>query len=88
MWLCIFDRLQINGSNSPLERNWRGTLQPCFFLEKAREDVEKHSDTKGALKQAILTMSVSIDQVRGWCGAKCCLRWCSEERPVGGRDRE
>lgn len=56
-------RLQINGSGAPPERNWRGVLQPCFVLRKAREDVEKYSDARGALKQAMCSMSVSIDQV-------------------------
>eukprot|EP00903_Cladosiphon_okamuranus_P008495 g8162.t1 len=56
------DRLEINGSGAPPERNWRGVLQPCFVLRKAREDVEKYSDAQGALKQAMCSMSVSIDQ--------------------------
>ncbi|CAN0207181.1 unnamed protein product, partial [Scytosiphon promiscuus] len=53
---------QINGSGSPAERNWTEVLPPCLVLRKAREDVEKHSDARGALKQAICSMSVSIDQ--------------------------
>lgn len=61
--MCVIGRLHINGSGSPPERNWRVALQPCSVLEEARKDVEKYSDAKGALKQAILTMSVSIDQV-------------------------
>ncbi|CAM9307083.1 unnamed protein product [Scytosiphon promiscuus] len=56
------DRLQINGTGSPPERNWRGVLQPSFVLRKARHDVEKYSDAQGALKQAMCSMSVSVDQ--------------------------
>eukprot|EP00752_Nemacystus_decipiens_P015198 g13533.t1 len=56
------DRLEINGSGAPPERNWRNVLKPCFVLRKAREDVEKYSDARGALKQAMCSMTVSIDQ--------------------------
>lgn len=39
-------------------------LRPCYLLRKARDDVEKYSDARGALKQAMCTMSVARDQVR------------------------
>ncbi|CAM9647757.1 unnamed protein product [Ectocarpus sp. 12 AP-2014] len=56
------DRLGINGTHSPPERNWRGVLRPCLVLRKTRQDVEKYSDAQGALKQAMCSLSVSIDQ--------------------------
>lgn len=52
------------GLCTPAERNWRGVLRPCFILRKAREDVLKYSDARGALKQAMCTMTVSQEQVR------------------------
>lgn len=39
-------------------------MRPCFILRKAREDVLKYSDARGALKQAMCTMTVSQEQVR------------------------
>lgn len=53
-----------NGSGTPPERNWRGVIRPCYLLRKAREDVEKFSDARGALKQAMCSMSVTRDQVK------------------------
>lgn len=56
-------RFGTNGSGAPPERNWRGVVRPCYLLRKAREDVEKYSDARGALKQAVCSMTVTRDQV-------------------------
>lgn len=80
-------RLGINGTHSPPERNWRGVLKPCLVLGKTREDVEKYSDAQGALKQAMCSLSVSIDQVRACCCLSPHLRVCNAVSLFGKRGR-
>ncbi|CAM9982306.1 unnamed protein product [Phaeothamnion confervicola] len=54
--------LGLAGRDSAAEKNWREMVLPDHLLQLARNDVRRYCGARGALKQSICTMSVTVEQ--------------------------